>query len=237
MKTLPLTCLMTLALLPGMTYAEEAGLYGEKGCAADYAKAPDGTARYVPIRNFMCKAIWECDGLLVCTVGSTGKETENGRLYFSPLIWALFDYRNFNTTRCDLDHPCIQGNTPEKARALVIRLIEENRNNCVNDSVDAYITPLLLACDDDELILMLLKKGADPNKARWLHGTTLLYLAAQRGSVEVVRALLSHGADPSFEANPELKSILSAYDIAGQNDLRKLKCLALIAEAQTRWKK
>ena len=32
---------MTLTLLPGMSYAEEAGLYGEKGCAADYAKEPE----------------------------------------------------------------------------------------------------------------------------------------------------------------------------------------------------
>jgi len=206
----------------------------------DYRRAPDGTPRYFPIRGIMCQAIWECDGLLTCNVGNTGLDTEDGKPYFSPLLWALLDYEQCTSERRTpgkLEDPRIQGNTPQQARELVIRLIQENKNNCVNDSFGGYFTPLLVADPDDELLLLLLEKGADPNKAKYLGGATLLYIAAERGSVEVVKSLLAHGADPTFEANPELKGILSENHIDGQEDFNKLKCLALIAEAQTRWKK
>lgn len=205
----------------------------------DYRQAPDGTPRYFLVRGIMCQAVWECDGLLRCTVGNTGLETENGKPYFSPLLWALLDYEQCTSkqrTPGKLETPLIQGNTPQQARELVIRLIQENTNNCVNDSLGRYLTPLMVANPDDDLILLLLEKGADPNKAKYMNGTTLLYLAAERGSVEVVKSLLFHGANPTFEFNPYLKSILSEYYIAGQDDFNKLKCLALIAEAQTRWK-
>lgn len=201
----------------------------------DYRKAPDGTPRYVSIRGFMCQAIWECDGILTCTAGNTGLATEDGKPYFSPLLWALLDYEYYSDkNHSKVKFPCIQGNTPQQARVLVIKLIQENKNNSVNDSFGDCFTPLLLAQNDAEIIRLLLKQGADPNKAKYLNGTTLLYIAALRGQVDVVQDLLSHGANPTVEFNPGLQDLLSR--LMAKSAPNELKCIALILKAQLEWK-
>lgn len=60
-------------------------------------------------------------------------------------------------------------------------------------------------------------------------------LAAERESEEAVSALLAHGAAPSFEGNPKLKSLFSTARVLGQDNVRQLRCLELIAEARRRW--
>ena len=58
---------------------------------------------------------------------------------------------------------------------------------------------MFLACElgADKAALLLLGKGADPNKAARegdVHVITPLYLAAKTGSTKVVRSLLASGA-------------------------------------------
>lgn len=200
----------------------------------DYRKSPDGTPRYVSIRGFMCQAIWECDGILTCTAGNMGLETEDGKPYFSPLLWALLDYEHYSDkNHSKVEFPYLQGNSSQQARELVIKLVQENNNNCVNDSFGGCFTPLLLAQNDAEIIRLLLKQGADPNKAKYLNGSTLLYIAAIRGQVDVVQDLLSHGANPTVEFNPGLQDLLSR--IMAKSDPNELKCIALILKALLEW--
>ncbi len=236
-KTLFILGALALVFLSGLPLSaqSESGIDGNIVNIDDYRKEPDGTPRYVSIRGIMCQAIWECDGILTCTAGNTELETEDGKLYFSPLLWALLDYEHYSDkNRGKVEFPCIQGNTPQQARDLVIKLIQENKNNCVNDSFGGYFTPLLLAQNDAEIIRLLLKQGADPNKAKYLNGTTLLYIAALRGQVDVVQDLLSHGANPTVEFNPGLQDLLSR--IMAKSDPNELKCIALILKAQLEWK-
>lgn len=202
----------------------------------------DVPPRYIPIRGVMCQVIWECDGLLTCRTGDSGAEAEEGKPYFSPLLWALFDWKYFSETgNPDKPHearPHIQGNTKEKARDLVKRLIEENQHDCVNDLLDGRITPLSLAQDDDELVLLLLKKGADPNKGNMALAQgggsddfiyiTPLNKAAREGRVDTVKNLLEHGANPTMEANPGLNRLFADKG----DDPNRAKCKELILQAQ-----
>lgn len=195
--------------------------------------------RYISIRGVMCQVIWECDGLLTCQTGDSGAQAEDGKPYFSPLLWALFDMRDFSKTRNPNtpyeERPHIQGNTKEKARELVKQIIEENQHDCVNDILDERITPLTLAKDDEELVLLLLKKGADPNKNNIVltkgvkdEYITPLNKAAREGRVTIVENLLKYGANPTMAANPGLKRFFDQKT----DDTNKLKCKALIQEAQ-----
>lgn len=199
----------------------------------------DQPPRYIPIRGVMCQVIWECDGLLTCHTGDSGAQAEDGKPYFSPLLWALFDLREFSKPRNPNtpyeERPHIQGNTKEKARELIKQLIEENQHDCVNDILDEHITPLSLAQEDEELVLLLLKKGADPNKnnivlTKGYKGEyiTPLNKAAREGRVTIVENLLKYGANPTMAANPGLKRFFDQKT----DDTNKLKCKALIQEAQ-----
>jgi len=206
----------------------------------DYREAPDGTPRYFPIRGIMCRAIWENGELVICTDGRTGAETVDGAPYFSPLLWALLDYEQCTSERKTpgkLENPCIQGNTPQKAKELVFHLIRENRGQYVNDSFGGYVTPLMLALDDEKIWNALLMWGADSNRTRYLDGTTLLYHAAKRGDAVLVGALLRCGANPTFESNPQLDTLLSKGPIEKETDLNMLKCRALISLAQAKWQR
>jgi len=65
-------------------------------------------------------------------------------------------------------------------------------------------TALLIAAKQDgagEVIRMLLGKGADPNVRDALGGTALM-LAAEAGDLEVVKLLVSRGADINLQAGP-----------------------------------
>lgn len=199
----------------------------------------DQPPRYISIRGVMCQVIWECDGLLTCRTGDSGAQAEDGKPYFSPLLWALFDLRDFSETRNPNtpyeERPHIQGNTKEKARELVKQIIEENQHDCVNDILDERITPLTLAQDDEELVLLLLKKGADPNKNNIVltkgvkdEYITPLNKAAREGRVTIVENLLKYGANPTMEANPGFNRFFAEKT----SDPNKLKCKELILEAQ-----
>ena len=64
---------------------------------------------------------------------------------------------------------------------------------------------MFLACElgADKAALLLLSKGADPNKAaKDVDGyvTTPLYVAAESGSTEVVRSLLASGARQDLDS-------------------------------------
>ncbi|KAL2783690.1 ankyrin repeat-containing domain protein [Aspergillus keveii] len=80
-------------------------------------------------------------------------------------------------------------------RALDLALLEEV--GPVDFEGDLGETPLLVAVWSKtvEVVMILLRKGADPNKdlAQWLRPLTV---AAQRGLVDIAGALLSAGADP-----------------------------------------
>ena len=69
-------------------------------------------------------------------------------------------------------------------------------NSKVNFEVDYYNQPLAQAIDQDnsEAALRLLKAGADPLRP-YQYGQTPIALAAGRGMLDVVKALVAHGAD------------------------------------------
>lgn len=200
----------------------------------DYGPLPDGSPRFVPIRGMMCAALWECDGLLRCQTGDSGSKTEDGKLYFSPLIWAMLDLEQCTDPKLtpgDLKSPRIEGNTPGQARQLVLQLIDENRHDCVNDKLLGHetFTPLILAGDDTELVHRLLKKGADPNVT--FRNRSLLSMAVGKRNGDLVRLLLSYGADPSPEANPDLAPKLT-FCYVSHCPQEEGACLAMILAAQ-----
>ncbi len=71
-------------------------------------------------------------------------------------------------------------------------------------------TPLVEAAryGDADLVMILLRKGADPNARQVSLGTTPLHSMAARGEEEAVRLLLENGADPNARAYTSLATPL-----------------------------
>lgn len=234
--------LLALALLTGTPSAPAAeNPRGEVSYNIDDYRLGYDEVRYIPLRGYGCQVIWECDGMLDCVNGATGAREEDGMPYFSPLILAMLDLRQCTKfTPGMLDTPRIQGNTPEKARELVIKLINENRDNCVNDIMGGSLTPIFLAIGDLELTRLLLSKGANPNQLIPYQGITLLSHAVSRGDVQMVKLLLSYDATPQLRIRRQGDERSYSYDdplseeaILATSDPDKLRCIALVLRAQT----
>ena len=96
-------------------------------------------------------------------------------------------------------------------------------------------TPLFLACyvGNSEAALLLLSKGADPNKAAkddYGDVTTPLFVAAQEGYSEVVRSLLESKADPnkgyrSTDSDGEVHVTTPLYAAAEQESTEVVRIL------------
>ncbi len=88
-------------------------------------------------------------------------------------------------------------------------------------SEDSLATMLLRKADwhDFEGILYLIEKGADPNRlTHW--GLTALHQALRRdNALEIIEALLDHGADPTLENRRDGKSAVAIAARRGRGDV------------------
>ena len=86
--------------------------------------------------------------------------------------------------------------------ALLKRLLENERTEELQKADSWGYTPMAWACDrgDINLIDLLIKAGADINKAGSDEGPTALWAAAFGGHVDVVQYLLEHGAEVNQES-------------------------------------
>lgn len=76
------------------------------------------------------------------------------------------------------------------------------------DSDDNTALHLAVASQKPTVVLRLLYRGADPN-AENAAGWTPLHIAVQIGSVEVVRAIVSHGGDLSKKARGKTVELIT----------------------------
>ncbi len=101
---------------------------------------------------------------------------------------------HINDDHVRLFHTAIEYNVYSFVAALV------NRLPAIANSLDAAgLTPLYKASklNNDKIMLLLLKFGAEPNKIG--NGLTPLFAACEKGNLEAVEVLLKHGADPELE--------------------------------------
>ena len=83
-------------------------------------------------------------------------------------------------------------------------------------------TPLyeaIIHTDSEEVVEVLLSKGADPNTR--VNGYYPLYQAASRGETQVVQDLLNHGANPSSRSKNG-STALDAAKANGHDDIVQL---------------
>jgi ankyrin repeat protein len=67
----------------------------------------------------------------------------------------------------------------------------------INSARQDGVTPLFIAVQDgqQDVVALLLEKGADVNMQARVGGVTLLHIGAYRGDEKIVALLLQHGAD------------------------------------------
>lgn len=94
--------------------------------------------------------------------------------------------------------------SPDRLRILV------DGGADVNASSTGGATALMWASGDVAKVRLLLDRGAAAN-ARMEDGTTALVTAARRGNTEVMRVLLTRGADPKTAANETAELLRIAY--------------------------
>jgi ankyrin repeat protein len=107
-------------------------------------------------------------------------------------------------------------------RGEVVQLLlagKANPNLAFNEkSENPGWTPLVAAINQDNapVARLLLENGANPNVLFYRNGWTALMQAAQKGSVELVEALLAAGADVNAKENADSRST-ALYHVAYQN--------------------
>ena len=137
------------------------------------AFAGDANPKYAERQGYMCIVPEDCFGHFC-----PGDPNKDAHRYISPLMCAMFDLfamhndPKFPDPNDPFEHPCIRGNTREKARDIAIALIRENKDNAVNDCYRGHgycSTPLFLAAriGDKELVELILQKGGDPRTVVW----------------------------------------------------------------------
>lgn len=104
-------------------------------------------------------------------------------------------------------------------------LIERNADKNLSE-------PLALSCyfENLDLIVALLRAGADPNLAN-KSGVTPLMIAAREASTEVVQAILNGGGDPNLRNREGKTALDSAKEARKQDTIALLEPITFGAEA------
>lgn len=93
-----------------------------------------------------------------------------------------------------------------------------------------FTNPLSIAMEDKQegIAISLISAGADPNAMCYYYGT-VLHHAIKLQLVEVVDALLKHGANPNLIDNDGMTPLVKALDGMMNNDVRAKMVKLLIA--------
>jgi ankyrin repeat protein len=107
--------------------------------------------------------------------------------------------------------------TPETDDNRTLKILVESGRL----SDDSLATMLLRKADwhDYEGIQYLLEKGADPNRVTHWHLTALHQALRRDNDLEIIEALLNHGADPRLENRRDGKSAVAMAARRGRGDV------------------
>jgi len=106
-------------------------------------------------------------------------------------------------------HSAVDGGQPEVARLLLRYKADISFQD---------VTSQLAATDGQPNLTQLMPRHAVDVNARNRYGTTPLYLASKRGTLEFVRLLIDHGADIDLKDNEGR----TAFDVAPTKEISKL---------------
>jgi ankyrin repeat protein len=90
--------------------------------------------------------------------------------------------------------------TVNRHRKAVAKLLRQGADVNVSDNDGGTALIFAASCGDEEIVRLLLEKGADVSARYTLTGDTALAIAQRNKHEHVVRLLNEHGAQPRGEA-------------------------------------